>query len=106
MPSALGEKIRSLRMAKKMSLEKLAEATESSKSYLWELENRDAPNPSADKLMKLAMALDVTTEFLLAGPEGSPGQAVADQAFFRKYQSLPEADKKRLRRILDAWDHE
>ena len=48
MPSPLGDKLRALRQQKKLSLEQLAELTESSKSYIWELENKDAPNPSAD----------------------------------------------------------
>ena len=64
MPSPLGDKLRALRQQKKLSLEQLAELTDSSKSYIWELENRDDPNPSADKISKLAAALDVTTEFL------------------------------------------
>ena len=43
MPSPLGDKIRVLRKQKKLSLEQLAELTESSKSYMWELENKDDP---------------------------------------------------------------
>jgi DNA-binding XRE family transcriptional regulator len=40
----LGDKIRALRKEKKLSLEQLAELTDSSKSYIWELENKDDPN--------------------------------------------------------------
>ena len=29
-----------------------------------------------------------------------------DKAFFRKYQSLSDHDKKRMRQILDAWERE
>ena len=29
-----------------------------------------------------------------------------DEAFFRKYKTLPEPDKKKIRKILDAWDEE
>ncbi len=49
MPSPLGEKIRALRKQKKLSLEQLAELTDSSKSYIWELENKDDPKPSANR---------------------------------------------------------
>ncbi|WP_264086481.1 helix-turn-helix domain-containing protein [Pseudomonas sp. PS1(2021)] len=48
-----------------MSLEQLAVLTDSSKSYLWELENRDKPNPSLDKVTKIATALNLTPEALL-----------------------------------------
>jgi len=103
-PSPLGDKLRALRQQKKLSLEQLAELTDSSKSYIWELENKDDPNPSADKVSKLAAALDVTTEFLLRGANATPDAEVIDEAFFRKYKTLPETTKKQIRKILDAWD--
>lgn len=104
MPSPLGDKLRALRQQKKLSLEQLAELTDSSKSYIWELEHKDAPNPSADKLSKLAAALDVTTEYLLSHATATPDIEVVDEAFFRKYKALPEPTKKQIRKILDAWD--
>jgi len=103
-PSPLGDKLRALRQQKKLSLDQLAELTDSSKSYLWELENKDAPNPSVDKINKLATVLDVTTEFLLSDASSSPDAAVVDEAFFRKYKTMPEGTKKQLRKILDAWE--
>ena len=106
MPSPLGEKIRAQRQRKKLSLEQLAELTESSKSYLWELENKDAPRPSAEKVAKIAAVLEVTTEFLLSESTTTPDETVIDEAFFRKYKRLPEADKRRIRRILDVWEEE
>lgn len=104
MPSPLGDKIRARRKEKKLSLERLAELTESSKSYIWELENKDDPKPSAEKIAKIATVLEVTTEFLLTESTTPPGEEVIDEAFFRKYKSMPDDTKKRLRKILDAWD--
>ena len=104
MPSPLGKKINALRKVKKLSLDKLAVLTDSSKAYLWELENKDDPNPSADKMAKLARVLEVTTEFLLNPAETTPDQDVKDKAFFRKYQSLSDADKVKLQKIIDAFD--
>ena len=103
-PSPLGDKIRALRKQKKLSLEQLAELTDSSKSYIWELENKDDPKPSAEKIGKIATVLEVTTEFLLTDSVATPGEEVLDEAFFRKYKSMPDGTKKRLRKILDAWD--
>ncbi|MDQ6702693.1 MAG: helix-turn-helix domain-containing protein, partial [Pseudomonadota bacterium] len=45
MPSSLGDKIRKHRREKGYSLDKLAKLTDSSKSYLWELENRGTRKP-------------------------------------------------------------
>ena len=106
MPSPLGDKIRELRKQKKLSLDQLAELTDSSKSYMWELENKDDPKPSAEKVARIATALDVTTEFLLSDSVSSPDEQVIDEAFFRKYKTMPEPTKKQIRKILDAWDDE
>ena len=104
MASPLGEKIRARRTELKMSLDTLAAQTESSKSYIWELENRDNPKPSADKINRIAEALKVTPEYLWDAEADLPDESVKDRAFFRKYQKLSTSDKKRLQRMLDAWD--
>lgn len=103
MASPLGEKIRALRIEKGFSLEQLAQMTDSSKSYLWELENRAQANPSLDKVNKLAIALGVTSEFLVSHTDQVPGKKVADQVFFRKYQALPDSQKTMLLKIVEAW---
>ena len=104
MPSIMGDKIHTLRKQKKLSLEKLAEMTDSSKSYMWELENKDDPKPSADKVARIASVLEVTSEFLLSESDVSPDDAVIDEAFFRKYKSMTDETKKKLRQLLDVWD--
>lgn len=104
MPSPLGDKLRTLRKQKNLSLEQLAEITHSSKSYIWELENKDDPKPSAEKISKIAAALEVTTDFLITESVSTPDEKVIDEAFFRRYQNMPDDTKKRLRKILDAWD--
>ena len=106
MPSSLGDKIRLLRKQKKLSLEQLAELTESSKSYIWELENKDDPKPSAEKIGKIAAVLDVTAEFLLTESLATPDEEVLDEAFFRKFKTMNEPDTKKIRKILDAWEDE
>ena len=107
MASRLGEKINALRTAKGYSLDKLADLTETSKSYLWDLENRDPQRPSADKINKIAAALEVTPEYLLdERGELAPDEKVADEAFFRRYRQLEPDVKKKLRKIMDAFDDE
>ncbi len=106
MPSSLGEKMRAQRSLKKLSLEQLAVLTGSSKSYIWELENKDTPHPSVDKIGKIADALGVTTEFLMSDSMAAPDEKMEDKIFFRKYHKLSEPDKKKIRKILEAWEDE
>jgi transcriptional regulator with XRE-family HTH domain len=107
MASPLGDKIRARRTELNMSLDQLAKAAECSKGYLWELENRDKANPSADKLIKIAAALGLTTEFLLDhSAEVEPATGVLDEAFFRRYKELDSKRKEKVQRFLEMWDDE
>ena len=103
MSTVLGKKIRDLRQEKGYTLEKLAELTDSSKSYIWELENKEPPRPSAEKVAKIASALGVTTDYLVSTTTGAPGEDVLDQAFFREYQGLDESTKEKLRELVKVW---
>ncbi len=102
MATTLGEKIRRHRQEKGYSLDTLAELTESSKSYIWELENRDTRKPSAEKLTKIAQALSVTTDYLL-DEKAAPDEAVVREAFFRKFSKLDPDDQKRIEEMIDVW---
>jgi transcriptional regulator with XRE-family HTH domain len=106
MSSRLGEKIRELRKAKGLTLEQLGEKTDSSKGYIWELENRDTRKPSAEKLLKIAEALSVTTEYLLDDSKSNPEDSVVKDAFFRKFDKLNTSDKKKIMNIIDEWGEE
>lgn len=103
MSGRLGDKIRELRKAKKLTLEQLAEQTDSSKGYIWELENRDTRKPSAEKLMKIAEVLGVTTEFLLDDSKDKPDDSVLKAAFFRKFEKLEADDQKKFMKIIKEW---
>ena len=94
----LGSRIKALRTGKGLTLEQLAEQSGSAKSYIWELENRDTQNPSAEKLARIAVVLETTTDYLLGG--NVQGQAdPVDQAFFRQYSSLPEETRRTIREM-------
>jgi transcriptional regulator with XRE-family HTH domain len=106
MPSLLGTKINELRRARGLTLEQLAQATESSKSYMWEIENKDVARPSAEKLDKIASALGVTANFLVDASQTQPSVDVEDTAFFQRFQKADPRVKNRLKRIFDALDDE
>jgi transcriptional regulator with XRE-family HTH domain len=91
-----GSRIKELRTAKGLTLDQLAAATKSSKSYIWELENKNPPRPSAEKLAEIAAALGVTTDYLIGRDDQTLTEA-EDIAFFREYSGLPEETRRQLR---------
>lgn len=105
MSTPLGDRIRDLRKAKGYTLDKLAELSDSSKSYIWELENKDPPRPSADKIAKIAEALGVTGDYLM-GADNATLQSAEDQAFFRKYSQMPDKTRLKLREIANLLDED
>ena len=106
MTNALGEKIRHLRKGKRLTLDKLAELTDSSKSYIWELENKNVPRPSAEKLSKIAAELEVTMDYLLDKDQNISEADATDEMFFRKYRQMDPDVKKKIRKMIDLWEDE
>ncbi len=99
-----GDRIKALRTERGLTLEQLAQATGSSKSYIWELENKNPPRPSAEKLSAIATALDVTVDYLMGADEQTLDTA-EDKAFFRQYSRMPEGTRRQIRemaRILNT----
>lgn len=105
MTSALGNKIQKLRKEKGLTLDQLAERTESSKSYIWELENKNPPRPSADKLSKVAAQLGVTIEYLLDRKEKIAEADAVDELFFRDYRKMNPELKKKIRKMIKLWEN-
>jgi transcriptional regulator with XRE-family HTH domain len=101
--TALGYKIRKHRKERGYTLEKLGELTGSSKSYIWELENKKPPRPSAEKIAKIARVLGVTAEYLVDPADTEVAEA-NDEAFYRKYRRMDPTTKERIRRMVDVWD--
>ncbi len=101
MPTEFGKMLRNLRINKEYSLEKLAEEIGSTKSYIWDLENKPNIRPSAEIVYKLATALDTTVDVLM-GEKSIEDSDEEDKVFFRKYQPLKPETKKQLSRIMDA----
>lgn len=103
MKTDLGSKIRELRDNKGYTLEKLAELSGSSKSYIWELENKTAPRPSAEKLSKIAHQLGVTIEYLVDEDANITVEDATDSSFYRKYKKMDDKTKAKIRAMVDLW---
>lgn len=85
-----------------MTLDELARQAKLSKSYLWELENRESQRPSAEKLQAVADVLGEDVSFFIDDAVDTPSQANRDQEFFRSYSKLDTDAKEKLRQILDV----
>ncbi len=96
--------LRALRLRKSLTLDQLAEKSGSSKSYLWELENKDPPRPSAEKLGGIARALEVTVDYLMGSDTPEELQTAEDRAFFREYERMTPALKAKLREMRKLLD--
>ena len=106
MASQLGIKIRAERKRNGLTLDRLGELTDSSKSYIWELENKDDVNPSGEKLSKLAEALKVTVEFLLNDNQEKQTEYDNKNVFFRRYEKLDSAKQAALNSLLEYLERE
>ncbi len=103
LPSNLRIKLKKIRKDQGFTLDSLAKAAGLSKSYLWELENRDNTKPSAEKLSSIANVLGVSVNFFLDGDNVDPDEKQKDEAFFRNYERLDPDAKDQLRKILDTF---
>lgn len=100
MTKKFSEKIREERERLELSLEELAQRIGSTKSYVWELENRDASRPSAEKIFKFASVFGVAPEYLLDDTGRVPRNS--DQALVARFQRLSTQNKKILEKFMDS----
>jgi transcriptional regulator with XRE-family HTH domain len=103
MANRLGEKLHKLRKDNGFTLDALAEKSGLSKSYLWELENRESQRPSAEKLTALGDVFGVSPTFFVEDDVRTPQERHRDEGFFRDYQKLEPGAKEQLHKILKTF---
>lgn len=91
----VGKRIATRRQMKGLSLPALAEAAEVSKSYLWQLENGEEPNPSLAVLMRIATALDTTVAELLDQPRVRARQIAIPETLPRGLKEFLDEQKRK-----------
>lgn len=106
MTTKIGTKIRELRKEKKLTLDQLAQLSNSSKSYVWEIENKEISRPSAEKLKRIADSLGTTVEYLLDSDNLVSEDDASDAHFYRKYKSQTIETKEKIQKMLDIWGDE
>ena len=101
MAYTVGQKIFELRKKKGLTLEQLAKQAKCSKSYVWKVENRNPPRPSAEKLSNLAAALGVTMDYFV--DEDVAVEDATDRMFYREYKRMSPEVREKIRRMVDLW---
>lgn len=105
MATVLGNKIKAERKKLGLTLEKLAEEIDSSKSYVWELENKDDINPTADKISKLAAALKVSVDYLINNEQHEPTDLDNAKTLWRRFENLTADKKAALEAVLSSLEN-
>lgn len=97
----LGEKIRTLRKAKGMTLDDLAVKIDAQRSYIWGIENGRIQSPSAENLTRIAKILNTTINTLL--DDINSEEEEKKEILYRNYRQLAEADQKKIDEIIELW---
>lgn len=104
MSEIFGEKLRTRRIEKGLTLEALAEKIGSTKAYVWQLENKKPAKPSGELLLKLANVLDISAEYLIDDSSSTPTERQVQIALARgaAKRGLSQRDIDRLFEISDV----
>lgn len=85
-----GQRLRKFRMAKKLSLQELADRVGASKAHVWDLETGKTKNPSLGLLTEFSKALDVPILELVGETDKTEDPQLAP--LFRELRGLDQAD--------------
>ncbi|HQV55377.1 MAG TPA: helix-turn-helix transcriptional regulator [Chitinophagaceae bacterium] len=103
---AIGERIKELRVQKKLTQTDLAKLVKLTYIQIGRYEANKS-NPSADVLQRLAHALDTTTDFLMKGTEDEAVAAqLSDKELLKQYkqvEQLNQEDKHLVKTFIDAF---
>lgn len=102
MSESFGEKIRARRKELGFTLEQLAEKLDTTKNYVWQLENKKPARPSGKLLLRLADLLETSPDFLIDDNAATPTAEHLKSALFRseEFKTASEADIEKVKQIL------
>jgi len=99
------ERLRQLRVLKKMSQEDLGDIIGVNYNHVGRYE-RGESRPSADKLKAMAEALGVSTDYLINGDTENAARVNLEDRdlleMFREVQTFPEKQKEALKEVIDS----
>lgn len=99
---ALGNKIAELRVAKKQSLQEVAEAVGVSKAHIWQMERGRADNPAMGLVTRLADHFGVSVAYLVGEQIDAAGADVQLSRLFRQAQQLDAREREILSDMMQS----
>ena len=94
---SLGEKIRNMRKERGWTLQTLGDKTDTSKSYIWAIENGRNKRLSLRKLKKIAQAFEIGIAYFIE--DETEKDCEVDSAFFKRYMKEPPEVRKAIREV-------
>ncbi len=96
------EKLKNARQFRGLTLEQLAKEVNSSKSYMWQLENDETIKPSAQLVANIAKALGVTVDYLLDPEKEEMDSKDEAMVFSRNFRGLSQRSREILLKQMEA----
>lgn len=107
MENGFPQRLRELRKQKKLSQMELAKIVGLHYTHIGRYERGVSAKPSADKLKRMADALDVTSDYLIEGATDEVAKArIEDRELllqFQQVEKLADDDKTVIKKLIDAF---
>lgn len=100
---SLSSKLKDLRVRSGESLQQVADAVNSSKAHIWELETGKNKNPSVDSLSKIADHFNVSVSYLIGEDPSSPDEEPELVAMYRNLKSLTQSDRETINDLIKVF---
>lgn len=99
---SFARKLHDLRLARRLSLQNVADAVGISKAHVFNLEKGLAANPSMELVVKLAELFRVRVADLVGDNPEADDQPPEMVAMFRDLKSLREEDRETIRMLMET----
>lgn len=97
------QRLTELRLAKKQSLQQVADAVGVSKAHVWEMEKGRAANPSMALVTRLADHFRVSVTYLVGEDPTAPDEDDQLVRMFRQAKDLEPRDRDALDALLQSF---
>ena len=97
----LSKKLKKARENKSLTLEQLAKKVDSSKSYIWQIENERKNKPSFDIVVKISKILGITLDYLANEDDTKMPLNQENICFLKKFDELDKDSKEITEQLID-----
>jgi len=92
--------LKELRIRHRQSLQQVADAVDTSKTHIWDMEQGNSANPSRELLVKLAQHFRVSVSELVGEDPNAPSEPSELVALYRDLKSLSDTDRKTIEAVM------